>query len=120
PLHALEEGENQLGFTIRVPKGVVAAITPFNYPVLLGIHKIAPAIASGNTIIVKPATTTPLTTYKLVSILEEAGLPKGYINIVPGRGSQVGDWLLDNKKIKMYTFTGSSEVGQYIKNNSGM
>ncbi|WLD95320.1 aldehyde dehydrogenase family protein [Alkalihalobacillus sp. AL-G] len=120
PLQASEGSENRLGFTIRVPKGVIGAITPFNYPLLLSTHKIAPAIAAGNTVVVKPATTTPIATFLLVEILEEAGLPKGHINIVTGAGSEVGEWLLDDQRIKMYTFTGSGEVGLHIKERSGM
>lgn len=120
PLQATEGSENRLGFTIRVPKGVIGAITPFNYPLLLSTHKIAPAIAAGNTIVVKPATATPLATYQLLALLEEAGLPKGYINVVTGAGSEVGEWLLDDERIAMYTFTGSGEVGRHIKERSGM
>lgn len=120
PLQATEGSENRLGFTIRVPKGVIGAITPFNYPLLLSTHKIAPAIAAGNTLVVKPATVTPIATFLLLEVLEEAGLPKGYINIVTGAGSQVGEWLLDEERIAMYTFTGSGEVGRHIKERSGM
>ncbi|NRS18580.1 aldehyde dehydrogenase family protein [Brevibacillus sp. HB1.4B] len=120
PLQATDGSENRLGFTIRVPKGVIGAITPFNYPLLLSTHKIAPALAAGNTLVVKPATVTPIATFLLVDILEEAGLPKGYVNIVTGAGSQVGEWLLDEERIAMYTFTGSGEVGRRIKERSGM
>lgn len=120
PLQATEGSENRLGFTIRVPKGVIGAITPFNYPLLLSTHKIAPALAAGNTLVVKPATVTPIATFLLVEILEEAGMPKGYVNIVTGAGSQVGEWLLDEERIAMYTFTGSGEVGRRIKERSGM
>lgn len=120
PLQSTEGSENRLGFTIRVPKGVIGAITPFNYPLLLSTHKIAPALAAGNTLVVKPATVTPIATFLLVEILEEAGLPKGYVNIVTGAGSQVGEWLLDEERIAMYTFTGSGEVGRRIKERSGM
>lgn len=120
PLQATEGSESRMGFTIRVPRGVIGAITPFNYPLLLSAHKIAPAIAAGNTVVVKPATVTPLATYQLVALLEEAGLPKGYINIVTGSGSEVGEWLLDDQRVAMYTFTGSGEVGRHIKERSGM
>ncbi|UED68906.1 aldehyde dehydrogenase family protein [Brevibacillus sp. HD3.3A] len=120
PLQSTEGSENRLGFTIRVPKGVIGAITPFNYPLLLSTHKIAPALAAGNTLVVKPATVTPLATFLLVEVLEEAGLPKGYVNIVTGAGSEVGEWLLDEERIAMYTFTGSGEVGRHIKARSGM
>lgn len=120
PLQATEGSENRIGFTIRVPKGVIGAITPFNYPLLLGTHKIAPGLAAGNTLVIKPASTTPLATFHLLELLEEAGLPKGYINIVTGSGHAVGEWLLDDPRIAMYTFTGSGEVGKYIKQRSGM
>ncbi|MCG6197664.1 aldehyde dehydrogenase family protein, partial [Anoxybacillus sp. LAT_38] len=91
--------ENRLGFAIRVPKGVIGAITPFNYPLLLSTHKVAPAIAAGNTVVLKPATATPIASFLLVELLEQAGLPKGHVNIVTGSGSQVGDWLLDDPRI---------------------
>ncbi|GIM48073.1 aldehyde dehydrogenase [Collibacillus ludicampi] len=119
PLHAIQGGENRLGFTIRVPKGVIVGITPFNYPLLLGTHKIAPAFAAGNTVVVKPAPTTPLTTMQLIEIMEEAGLPKGYVNVING-GAEVGEWLLDDERVAMYSFTGSAKVGRYIKERSGM
>jgi acyl-CoA reductase-like NAD-dependent aldehyde dehydrogenase len=106
PLQAVEGADNRLGFTIRVPKGVIGAITPFNYPLLLAIHKIAPALASGNTVVVKPAPNTPVTTFQLVELFEEAGLPKGYVNVVNG-GAEVGEWLLQDERIAMYSFTGS-------------
>ncbi|WHY99994.1 aldehyde dehydrogenase family protein [Peribacillus simplex] len=119
PLQAVEGADNRLGFTIRVPKGVIGAITPFNYPLLLAIHKIAPAIASGNTVVVKPAPNTPVATFQLVELFEEAGLPKGYVNVVNG-GAEVGEWLLQDERIAMYSFTGSAGVGKYIKEKSGM
>ncbi|MDM5338622.1 aldehyde dehydrogenase family protein [Fictibacillus enclensis] len=120
PLQATEGSENRIGFTLRVPKGVIGVITPFNYPLLLGVHKVAPAIAAGNTIVIKPATSTPLATFMLVDLLEEAGLPKGYVNIITGAGSEVGEWLLAEERIAMYTFTGSGEVGKHIKEKSGL
>jgi acyl-CoA reductase-like NAD-dependent aldehyde dehydrogenase len=120
PLQGSPGSENRLGFTIRVPKGVIAAITPFNYPLLLGAHKIAPALAAGNTIVLKPATSTPIASFHLLHLLHEAGLPKGYIQVITGSGSDVGDWLLSDQRIAMYTFTGSSEVGLSIKSKSGM
>lgn len=120
PLAATPGSENRLGFAIRVPKGVIGAITPFNYPLLLSTHKVAPALAGGNTVVLKPATSTPISAFLLVEILEQAGLPKGHVNIVTGSGSQVGDWMLDDPRIAMYTFTGSAEVGTYIKQRSGL
>jgi acyl-CoA reductase-like NAD-dependent aldehyde dehydrogenase len=120
PLQGVPGSENRLGFTIRVPKGVIAAITPFNYPLLLGAHKIAPALAAGNTVVLKPATMTPIASFHLVNLLQEAGLPKGYLQVITGSGKDVGDWLLADQRISMYTFTGSSEVGAVIKAKSGM
>src|SRR5699024_9981350 len=120
PLQASEGSDNRLGFTIRVPKGVIGAITPFNYPLLLNTHKIAPAIAAGNTIVLKPSPITPLAAYQLVDILEEAGLPNGHINIINGPGGDAGSWLLEDERIKLYTFTGSARVGQTIKENSDL
>lgn len=120
PLHATAGSENRMGFAIRVPRGVIGAITPFNYPLLLSTHKVAPAIAAGNTVVLKPATSTPIASFQLVEILEEAGLPKGHINIVTGAGGEVGNWMLEDERIAMYTFTGSAEVGKYIKQRSGL
>jgi acyl-CoA reductase-like NAD-dependent aldehyde dehydrogenase len=120
PLHATPGAENRIGFALRVPRGVIAAITPFNYPLLLTTHKLAPAIAAGNTVVLKPASFTPLASFQLVEILEQAGLPKGHVNIVTGSGSEVGEWLLADERIAMYTFTGSAEVGRQIKQRSGL
>lgn len=120
PLHATPGAENRIGFALRVPRGVIAAITPFNYPLLLSVHKVAPAIAAGNTVVLKPASFTPLSAYQLVEMLEQAGLPKGHVNIVTGAGGEVGDWLLADERIAMYTFTGSAEVGKRIKQRSGL
>lgn len=120
PLQGVPGSENRLGFTIRIPKGVIGAITPFNYPLLLGAHKIAPALAAGNTIVLKPATITPIASFHLLNLLHEAGLPKGYLQVITGSGKDVGDWLLADERIAMYTFTGSSEVGASIKAKSGM
>lgn len=120
PLHATPGAENRMGFAIRVPKGVIGAITPFNYPLLLGVHKIAPAIAAGNTVVLKPATSTPIASFNMLDILRQAGLPDGYLNILTGSGSEVGEWMLDDQRINMYTFTGSYEIGKRIKERSGM
>lgn len=120
PLQGVPGSENRLGFTIRVPKGVIGAITPFNYPLLLGAHKIAPALAAGNTVVLKPATVTPIASFHLVNLLHEAGLPKSCVQVITGSGKDVGDWLLADQRIAMYTFTGSSEVGASIKAKSGL
>lgn len=120
PIEAIEGNEERMAFTIRVPVGVVCAITPFNFPFNLTAHKIAPAIAAGNTIVLKPAEKTPVSAMKIAEILQEAGLPNGYLNVINGYGSETGQVLLKNKKIAMYTFTGSPKVGKLIKSESGI
>ncbi len=119
PMDAASKGKNYFGFYERVPKGVILAITPFNFPLNLVAHKVAPAIAAGNTVILKPATTTPLITAKLGEIFIEAGLPPGFLNILYGPGSTVGISLVRNEKISMVTFTGSLPVGEIIKKEAG-
>jgi len=114
PLDAVPSGEGYFGFFTRRPVGVIAAISPFNFPLNLVAHKVAPAIASGNTLVLKPATTTPLTAVKLCEILMEAGLPPGVINLVAGSGSTVGEWLVSDPRVDKVTFTGSPPVGAHI------
>lgn len=114
PLDSAVGGEKQFGFSKRVPLGVVAAITPFNFPVNLALHKIAPAIAAGNTIVLKPAEKTPFTIGLLYKVFEEAGLPSGALNIVMGLGSEIGERLVTHPKVKKVTFTGSGPVGWHI------
>ncbi|MEC3885633.1 aldehyde dehydrogenase family protein [Halobacillus litoralis] len=119
PMDAAIGGENRIGFTKRVPLGVVAAITPFNFPLNLTLHKVAPAIAAGNTIVLKPAEKTPVSAYKLVQLLHEAGLPKGALNFLLGTGKEIGDPLVKHDKIHKVTFTGSLPVGRTIRENAG-
>jgi acyl-CoA reductase-like NAD-dependent aldehyde dehydrogenase len=119
PLSSIPGAESKTGFAARFPKGVIGAITPFNYPFLLASHKIAPAIASGNTIVIKPAPNTPFSTVRMVQGLHECGLPEGHVQVIQG-GPGAGDALLANPKIQMYTFTGSARIGQYIKEHSGL
>jgi acyl-CoA reductase-like NAD-dependent aldehyde dehydrogenase len=119
PMDAAARGKEYFGFYQRVPKGVILAITPFNFPLNLVAHKIAPALASGNSIILKPASVTPLTSFRLVQILEESGLPPGILNIIYGSGSNVGMTLVKDDRIQMVTFTGSLVVGETIKRESG-
>ncbi|WP_445487704.1 aldehyde dehydrogenase family protein [Niallia sp. 03133] len=111
--------DSSLGITIREPVGVVCAITPFNFPLNLAAHKIAPALAAGNTVIFKPSEQTTRTGELLVNLLAEAGLPKGFLNMVVGTGKNVGDILLEDERINFYSFTGSAKVGLHIKNKSG-
>lgn len=120
PLDAAPGGEGRLTFTIRQPIGVVAAITPFNFPLNLVAHKVGPAIAAGNTIVLKPATQTPLTSLYMAELLQEAGLPDGVLNVVTGSGSIVGEQLIQDDRIKAISFTGSPEVGIGIRNKAGL
>jgi acyl-CoA reductase-like NAD-dependent aldehyde dehydrogenase len=114
PLDAVPSGEGYFGFWTRRPVGVIAAISPFNFPLNLVAHKVAPALAAGNTVVLKPATTTPLAAVKLCQILHEAGVPAGVINLVVGGGGTVGEWLITDERVDKITFTGSPEIGRHI------
>jgi len=120
PLDAVPAGEGYFGFWLRRPVGVIAAITPFNFPLNLVAHKVAPAIAAGNTVVLKPASTTPITAVKLCEILQTAGLPEGAINLVVGPGSTVGEWLVTDPRVDTITFTGSPPVGEHILSVAGI
>lgn len=120
PLDASEAGEGYFGFFIRRPVGVVAAIAPFNFPLNLVAHKVAPALAAGNTVVLKPASWTPLTSVLLVEALIEAGLPAGAINLITGPGRTVGDWLVADERVAKVTFTGSADVGRQIIARAGI
>jgi acyl-CoA reductase-like NAD-dependent aldehyde dehydrogenase len=120
PMDASIGGEKRIGFYLRFPVGVVGAISPFNFPLNLVAHKVAPAIAAGCSVVLKPASTTPLTSLKLGQIMMEAGLPDGALNIVVGSGSTVGNWLVTDERVAMITFTGSPPVGREIKAKSGL
>jgi len=120
PTDAQPGNGNRIAFTKRYPKGVVGAISPFNFPLNLVAHKLGPAFAGGNTVILKPATTTPLTAIKLVETLFDAGLPRDALNLVNGSGSTVGQALLDSDDIDHYTFTGSRSVGKMVTEHSGL
>ena len=114
PLDAVPSGEGYFGFWVRRPVGVIAAISPFNFPLNLVAHKVAPAIASGNSLVLKPATSTPLAAVKLCQALQDAGLPAGVINLVVGSGGTVGEWLITDPRIDKITFTGSPPIGAHI------
>jgi acyl-CoA reductase-like NAD-dependent aldehyde dehydrogenase len=120
PLDAVPAGEGYFGFWTRRPVGVIAAISPFNFPLNLVAHKVAPALASGNTLVLKPATTTPLSAVKLCEILMDAGLPPGAINLVVGSGGTVGEWLVTDPRVDKITFTGSPDVGRHILSVAGI
>jgi glyceraldehyde-3-phosphate dehydrogenase (NADP+) len=120
PLDAAPGGEGKLGFTMRIPCGVVLAITPFNFPLNLVAHKVAPAIAAGNAVIVKPATVTPLSALKLTELLLEAGLPPEAIQCVTGAGRTVGAQLCSDHRVRKISFTGSRDVGAGITRVAGL
>src|SRR5262249_42392939 len=111
PFDAAQAGEGKLGWTLRKPIGIVAAISPFNFPCNLVAHKIAPALAAGCPVVLKPASQTPLSALLLAELEQEAGLPAGWINVVVGPASEIGDVLVADERVKLITFTGSSEVG---------
>lgn len=119
-MDAVPAGEGYFGFWLRRPVGVIAAISPFNFPLNLVAHKVAPAIAAGNTVVLKPASTTPITAEKLCEILQEVGLPGGAINLVVDPGSTVGEWLVTDARVDKVTFTGSPPVGEHILSVAGI
>jgi acyl-CoA reductase-like NAD-dependent aldehyde dehydrogenase len=114
-MDASQTGEGKLAFTLRRPIGVVAAITPFNFPLNLAAHKLAPALAAGCAVVLKPASQTPLSALLLAELEEEAGLPPGWLNVVVGPASEIGDVLVDDERVKLITFTGSGAVGWELK-----
>lgn len=120
PMDASPAGEKRMGFYIRTPIGVVAAITPFNFPLNLVAHKVAPALAAGNTILLKPAEETPLTAIALGEILMEAGLPAGVLNLLHGDGPGVGELLVTDPRPLKISFTGSAPVGARILKIAGL
>ncbi|MBN8618900.1 MAG: aldehyde dehydrogenase family protein [Anaerolineae bacterium] len=119
PLDASAGGVGKIGYFIRVPVGVIAAITPFNFPLNLSVHKVAPAIAAGCTVVMKPAPATPMTVLKLAEILREAGLPDGAFEVITG-GAEVGSWLTTDPRINMISFTGSPAVAHHITKTAGL
>jgi acyl-CoA reductase-like NAD-dependent aldehyde dehydrogenase len=120
PIDATEIGEGRLAFTLRLPIGVVGAISPFNFPLNLVAHKLAPAIAAGCPVVLKPASQTPLTAVALADLLvNDAGLPADYLHVVTGSGADVGEALVRHPDVAYLTFTGSGEVGWAIKERAG-
>jgi len=120
PMEASAGSENRIGFWMRFPVGVVGAIPPFNFPLNLVVHKVAPAIAAGNTVVLKPASTTPGPSQLLVKFLLEAGLPPQALNLVYGGGATVGEAIVKDERINKITFTGSPLVGRRIEQISGL
>jgi acyl-CoA reductase-like NAD-dependent aldehyde dehydrogenase len=115
PMDAAQAGEGKLAFTLREPIGIVGAISPFNFPLNLVAHKIAPALAAGCAVVLKPAGQTPLSALTLAELEDEAGLPPGWLNVLVGPASEIGDVLVEDERVKAITFTGSSEVGWGIR-----
>ena len=120
PLDGAPGTAGKLGFTLRVPCGVVAAITPFNFPLNLVCHKVGPALAAGNAVVVKPASDTPLSALRLVEILLEAGVPPLAITCITGSGGTIGDALCADERVRKISFTGSAEVGKHICQVAGL
>jgi acyl-CoA reductase-like NAD-dependent aldehyde dehydrogenase len=111
PMESAQAGEGKLAFTVRKPIGIVGAISPFNFPCNLVAHKLAPALAAGCPVVLKPASQTPLSALLLAELEQEAGLPAGWLNVIVGPASQIGDVLVEDERVKLITFTGSGDVG---------
>ncbi|KEF34167.1 aldehyde dehydrogenase [Deinococcus sp. RL] len=119
PLDASRFGEGRVGFTRREPRGIIAAVSPFNFPLNLALHKVGPALAGGNVVILKPAPQTPLTANLLAELLRDAGFPPGALSVLHG-GAELGAALTSAPEVAMVTFTGSPSVGESIKRGSGL
>src|SRR5437588_6096659 len=115
PMDASQAGAGKLAFTLRRPLGVVGAISPFNFPLNLVAHKIAPALAAGCAVVLKPASQTPLSALLLAELETEAGLPPGWLNVVVGPSAEIGDVLVEDDRVRVLTFTGSGEVGWKLR-----
>src|SRR6476620_4625171 len=115
PMDAAQAGEGKLAFTLRKPIGIVGAISPFNFPLNLVAHKLAPALAAGCAVVLKPASQTPLSALLLAELEDEAGLPPGWLNVVVGPSAEIGDVLVEDERVKAITFTGSGGVGWGLK-----
>jgi acyl-CoA reductase-like NAD-dependent aldehyde dehydrogenase len=115
PMDAAQAGTGKLAFTLRQPIGIVGAISPFNFPLNLVAHKLAPALAAGCAVVLKPASQTPLSALLLAELEDEAGLPPGWLNVVVGPASEIGDVLVEDERVKLITFTGSSGIGWSLR-----
>jgi glyceraldehyde-3-phosphate dehydrogenase (NADP+) len=113
-------GLDKVGFTLRQPCGIVVAITPFNYPALLVLHKLAPAVAAGNAVVLKPARTTPLTALAIAACFVDAGLPEGVLSVLTGPGGVLGDALVTDPRVRKISFTGSTGTGERITRVAGV
>jgi acyl-CoA reductase-like NAD-dependent aldehyde dehydrogenase len=115
PIRGTQPGDGHVAWTVRVPIGIVGAITPFNFPLNLVAHKIAPALAAGCAVVLKPAGQTPLSALLLGELETEAGLPPGWLNVLVGPSAEIGDVIVEDERVKLITFTGSSGVGWKIR-----
>jgi acyl-CoA reductase-like NAD-dependent aldehyde dehydrogenase len=120
PVDAQGGTRGKVGLTLRVPCGVVLAISPFNYPLLLVLHKVAPALAAGNAVILKPASSTPFSSLKLTQVFLEAGLPDDALQCITGSGSRLGPMLCADSRVRKISFTGSTEVGEKLAHVAGV
>jgi acyl-CoA reductase-like NAD-dependent aldehyde dehydrogenase len=121
PLDAnTDTGLHKVGFTLRQPCGIVVAITPFNYPALLVLHKLAPALATGNAVVLKPARNTPLTALAIAACFVDAGLPEGVLSVLTGPGGELGDALVSDPRVRKISFTGSTRIGERITRMAGV
>ena len=120
PIENAPGNAHRLAFTIRVPRGVVCGITSFNSPLNMVAHKMAPALAAGNTVVIKPPQTTPFSAALLFELLLEAGLPPGHAALIQGPGAEIGSWLVANQDIRFFSFTGSTAVGRLLQRSVGL
>jgi len=120
PFDSAEGSENRVGYYYRFPIGIIAAITPFNDPLNLVAHKLGPAIAGGNSVVLKPATVTPLSALKLAECLLDAGLPAEILSVITGHGHEIGDALVSDERIRMVSFTGGVDAGKIVAKNAGL
>jgi acyl-CoA reductase-like NAD-dependent aldehyde dehydrogenase len=118
PIDGYQPGDGRTAFTVRVPAGIVGAITPFNFPLNLVCHKVAPAIAAGCAVVLKPADRTPLTALHLARLFEEAGLPAGWLNVVVGPPEEIVGALTEDDRVRVLTFTGSARIGWMLRSNA--
>src|SRR5919108_5793762 len=115
PMDASPAGVGKVALTLRVPVGIVGAISPFNFPLNLVAHKLAPALAAGCAVVLKPASQTPLSALLLAELETEAGLPPGWLNVLVGPASELGDVLVEDERVRAITFTGSADVGWKLR-----
>jgi len=120
PIEGAPGQSHRMAYTIRVPRGVVCGITSFNSPLNMVAHKIAPALAAGNTVVIKPPSSTPISAAILCEVLVEAGLPPSHVNLIQGPGGQIGAWLTANPDIRFFSFTGSTSVGKALRDAIGL